>query len=64
MGGKQRHGLHFGLAGNAALDALVAESVDNLRFPHAMSSKAKPAQLCDRIQGQQLEAAAQSGGSA
>jgi hypothetical protein len=31
----------FGLAGNPALDALVAESVDNLRFHHAMSSEAK-----------------------
>ena len=31
----------FGLAGNAALDALVAEAADNLRFHHAMSSKAK-----------------------
>src|ERR1700687_5052491 len=31
----------FGLAGNSALDALVAEAADNLRFHHAMSSKAK-----------------------
>jgi Transposase DDE domain group 1 len=31
----------FGLAGNAALDALVAETAVNLRFHHAMSSKAK-----------------------
>jgi len=31
----------FGLAGNATLDALVAETADNLRFHHAMSSKAK-----------------------
>jgi DDE family transposase len=31
----------FGLAGNAPLDALVAETADNLRFHHAMSSKAK-----------------------
>jgi len=31
----------FGLAGNAALDAFVAEVADNLRFHHAMSSKAK-----------------------
>jgi len=31
----------FGLAGNAALDALVAETALNLRFHHAMSSKAK-----------------------
>jgi hypothetical protein len=31
----------FGLAGNAALDAFVAEAADNLRFCHAMSSEAK-----------------------
>jgi Transposase DDE domain group 1 len=31
----------FGLAGNAALDAVVAEIADNLRFHHAMSRKAK-----------------------
>jgi len=31
----------FGLAGNAVLDALVAETADNLRFHHAMNSKAK-----------------------
>jgi hypothetical protein len=31
----------FGLAGNAALDALVAETADNLRFHHAASSHAK-----------------------
>jgi hypothetical protein len=31
----------FGLAGNSALDALVAEAVDNLRFHHAMSSATK-----------------------
>ena len=31
----------FGLAGNAVLDALVAEAADNLRFHHAMISKAK-----------------------
>src|SRR5204862_1929968 len=31
----------FGLAGNSALDALVAETADYLRFHHAMSSKAK-----------------------
>src|ERR1700675_1133592 len=31
----------FGLAGNTALDALVAETADNLRFHHAISSKAK-----------------------
>ena len=31
----------FGLAGNAALDDLVAETALDLRFHHAMSSKAK-----------------------
>ena len=31
----------FGLGGNAALDALVAETADNLRFHHAASSEAK-----------------------
>jgi len=31
----------FGLAGNAALDAAMAEATDNLRFCHAMSRKAK-----------------------
>jgi hypothetical protein len=31
----------FGLAGNAVLDALVAETADNLRFHPAMSRKAK-----------------------
>jgi hypothetical protein len=31
----------FGLAGNAMLDALAAETADNLRFHHAMSRKAK-----------------------
>jgi hypothetical protein len=31
----------FCLAGNAALDALVAETADNLRFHHAITSEAK-----------------------
>jgi len=31
----------FGLGGNAALDALVAATADNLRFHHAASSEAK-----------------------
>jgi len=31
----------FGLAGNAVLDALVAETATNLRFHHALSSKPK-----------------------
>jgi hypothetical protein len=34
-------GYIFGVAGNTALDALVAETADNLRFHHAISSKAK-----------------------
>jgi hypothetical protein len=34
-------GYIFGLAGNAVLDALTAEAADNLRFHHAMNSKAK-----------------------
>ena len=31
----------FGLAGNAALEALVADTAVNLRFHHALSSKAR-----------------------
>jgi DDE family transposase len=31
----------FGLGGNAALDARLAETADNLRFHHAASSEAK-----------------------
>jgi hypothetical protein len=31
----------FGLAGNGVLDALAAEAADNLRFHHAMNSRAK-----------------------
>jgi hypothetical protein len=31
----------FGLAGNPALDALMAETADNLRFHHASSNQAK-----------------------
>jgi hypothetical protein len=31
----------LGLAGNAALDALVTETADNLRFHHAKSSATK-----------------------
>jgi Transposase DDE domain group 1 len=31
----------FGLTGNTTLDALVAETADNLRFHHAISGKAK-----------------------
>ena len=31
----------FGLAGNTTLDALVAETADNLRFHHAKSSQTK-----------------------
>jgi hypothetical protein len=35
--GKQRCRLYFGLAGNAAMDALVAEAASYLRFHHALS---------------------------
>ena len=50
----------FGLAGTAALGALVAETALNLRFHHAMSSEPKHAHLCElRLPGRQLEAAAQ-----
>jgi hypothetical protein len=31
----------FGLAGNPALDALMAETADNLRFHHARSNQPK-----------------------
>jgi hypothetical protein len=34
-------GYIFGLAGNAVLDALVAEIADNLRFRHVLSHRAK-----------------------
>ena len=66
MGGKQRCGLHlFGLAGNAALDALVAEAADNLRFHHAMSSATKLRTFASfTYQARQLETTAQGGGSA
>jgi len=51
----------FGLAGNDALDALVAETGVNLRFHHAMSSKAY---LCEfPVPGRRLETAAQGGGA-
>jgi hypothetical protein len=39
MGGGRRRRL--GLTGNGALDALVAEIADNLRFHHGESSQAK-----------------------
>jgi hypothetical protein len=35
----------FGLAGNAVLDALMAETADNLRFHHAASSEASCAPM-------------------
>jgi hypothetical protein len=55
----------FGLAGNAVLDALLAETAAYLRFHHAMSSKAKLRTLCElHVPGRQLEAVAQSGGPA
>jgi len=55
----------FGLAGNAALDAFVAEAADNLLFHHAMSSKAKLRTFaCFTLPGRQLETSAQSGGAA
>jgi transposase len=60
----------FGLAGNAALDALVAEIADNLRFHHAILRQAQEqpaevAHLCELLlPGRQLDTAAQSGGAA
>ena len=55
----------FGLAGNAALDALAAETAVNLRFYHAMSSKPKPRTYVSFLyQAGQLETAAQSRGAA
>src|SRR5579864_5064145 len=45
----------FGLPGNAALDAQVAETADNLRFHHAKSSDTKLAHLCElHLPGRQL----------
>jgi hypothetical protein len=35
MGARQRRRFIFGLAGNSTLDALAAETADNLRFHHA-----------------------------
>jgi hypothetical protein len=60
----------FGLAGNTTLDALVAETADNLRFHHAILRQAQEqpdqaAHLCElHLPGRQLDAAAQGGGSA
>ena len=46
----------FGLAGNAVLDALVAETATTLRFHHALSSKREAAHLCEfHVPGRQLE---------
>jgi len=54
----------FGLQGNTVLDAIVAKTADTLRFHHH-EQQAEAAHLCERhLPGQQLEAAAQSGGSA
>ena len=50
----------FGLAGNAVLDALVAEFADDLRFHHAISGKAKLRTFASFT----YHAAAQGGGSA
>jgi hypothetical protein len=49
----------FGLAGNAALDILVAEIADDLRFHHAISGKAKLRTFASFT----YHAAAQGGGS-
>jgi hypothetical protein len=60
----------FGLAGNAALDALVAETADNLRFHHAILRQAQEqpdeaAHLCAlHLPGRQLDTAAHGGGQA
>src|SRR6202163_4671245 len=60
----------FGLAGNTTLDALVAETADNLRFHHAILRQAQEqpdqaAHLCElHLPSWQLDAAAQGGGSA
>ena len=60
----------FGLAGTAALDALVAGIADNLRFHHAILRQAQEqsdevAHLCELLlPGRQLDTAAQSGGAA
>src|SRR6516162_10908301 len=53
----------FGLAGNAALDALVAGIADNLRFHHAILRQAQEqpaevAHLCElHLPGRQLDTA-------
>ena len=41
----------FGLAGNATLDAQVAETADNLRFHHAKSSQTKLRTYADALSG-------------
>jgi hypothetical protein len=52
----------FGLGGNTALDALVAETADNLRFHHAKRNQAKLHLYELHVPGE-LDAAAQSGGA-
>ena len=55
----------FGLAGNAVLDALVAEIADNLRFHHAISRKAKLRTFASFMyQAKSWRATAQGGGAA
>ena len=55
----------FGLAGNTVLDALVAETADNLRFYHAKSSRAKLRTFASfTYQAGSWHTATQSGGSA
>jgi hypothetical protein len=50
----------FGLAGNAVLDALMAETADNLRFHHAESNQAKLRTSAELLlPGGQLESSAQ-----
>jgi hypothetical protein len=57
-------GYIFGLAGNAVLNALVADIADNLRFHHVLSHRAKLRTFELHVSGHQLEAAAQGGGKA
>ena len=55
----------FGLAGNAVLDALVAEAADLSALPSRAKPQGEAADLCElHVPGRQLETAAQSGGSA
>jgi len=55
----------FGLAGNAALDALVADIATHLRFHHALSRKPKLRTFASfMLSGRKLEPAAQGDGTA